>query len=450
VKPVVTVDEMKAIDADAPVAVDVLVERAGSAVAWTARRMLGGAYGRRVVVVAGKGNNGADGRVAARRLRRWGVAVQEVEAADAPAQLPACDLVVDAAYGTGFRGEYDAPDTGDALVLAVDIPSGVDGDTGEAGEGAVRADATVTFAALKPGLVLGEGPERTGHVEVADIGLDVSRASIHLVDDGDARAALPARRRQDHKWRSAVLVVGGSPGLVGAPWLAANAALRVGAGNVRLAVPGATGWEAPPSEVYSRLLPEKDWADQAVDDGRKCRAVVLGPGLGTDESTAADVRRFLARTEQAVVVDADALTLIGRDAVEVFGARAEPTVLTPHDREFERLAGDPPGPDRIGAARRLAAATGAVVLLKGPTTVVAGPDGRVRLVAAGSPALATAGTGDVLAGTIAAFLARGADVLDGTAAAAHAHGAAARGAPPGFVAGDLFELIPHWLAGRRG
>jgi len=450
VKPVVTVEEMAAVDVEAPEPVEVVVERAGAAVAWAARRMLGGVYGRRAVVVCGKGNNGADGRVAARRLRQWGVAVDEVNAADATARLPACDLVVDAAYGTGFRGDYDAPDPGGALVLAVDIPSGVSGDTGEAAPGAVRADATVTFAALKPGLLLGAGPVHAGRVEVADIGLDVSRASIHLVEDGDARAAMPPRRRGDHKWRSAVLVVGGSPGLAGAPWLAASAALHVGAGNVRLAVPGATGWEAPPSEIYSRLLPAEGWADQAVDDGRKCRAVVVGPGLGTADSTAADVRRLLATTEQAVVADADALTLLGRDAAGVLRGRPAPTVLTPHDAEFERMAGAPPGADRIGAVRELAARTGAIVLLKGPTTVVAAPDGRVRIAAAGSPALATAGTGDVLAGTIAAFLARGAEPLDGAAAAAHAHGAAARRGPPGLVAGDLFELIPRWMAGALG
>ena len=437
---------MQAVDAAAAEPVEVLVGRAGGAVARAARRLLGGSYGRRVVVVAGKGNNGADGRVAAAMLRRWGVRVHVVDAADAPASLPDADLVIDAAYGTGFHGEYRAPDPGRADVLAVDIPSGVNGDTGEAAEGAVQATATVTFAALKPGLLLGEGPARAGELEVADIGLDVSRARAWVVEDADARALFPPRRRDDHKWKSGVMVVGGSPGLMGAAWLSATAALHVGAGNVRLAVPGASGWEVPPSEVYSRLLPQEGWADQAATDARKCRAVVLGPGLGTGDATAADVRRFLEVVEQAVVVDADALTVLGRDAAAVLHDRPGPTVLTPHDAEFERLAGHAPGPRRIDDVRALAAATGAVVLLKGPTTVVAAPDGAVRLVTAGGPALATAGTGDVLAGTIAAFLARGSAVLEGTAAAAHAHGAAARSAPPGLVAGALVDLIPRWLA----
>src|SRR5688500_14906929 len=159
---------MRAVDAAATDAHDVLVERAGAAVAGTALSMLGGAYGRRVVVVAGKGSNGADGRVAARRLTRRGVRVLVLDAG-AVDVLPDCDLVIDAAYGTGFRGEYQAPPTSRARVLAVDIPSGVDGDTGVACEGAVRADRTITFAALKPGLLLADGPERAGEVDVADI-----------------------------------------------------------------------------------------------------------------------------------------------------------------------------------------------------------------------------------------------------------------------------------------
>jgi hydroxyethylthiazole kinase-like uncharacterized protein yjeF len=438
---------MAAVDAAAPEPLGVLIERAGSAVARRARRLLGGRYGRRVVVVAGKGSNGADGRAAAAQLEQWGVRCRVIDAADQPKVLPASDLVIDAAYGTGFRGDYTAPDPAGAPVLSVDIPSGVNGDTGEASDAAVRADATVTFAALKPGLLLGHGPDRAGRVEVVDIGLDVSRARSEVVDDADARAAFPARSRTDHKWKSGVLVIGGSPGLVGAPWLSATAALHVGAGNVRVAVPGASGWELPPSEVYSRLLPAEGWADQAVEEARRCRAVVIGPGLGTADSTGAEVRAFLARAEQAVVIDADALTLLGRDAAAALHARPGPTVLTPHDGEYERLEGGPPPAARIDGVRALAVATGAVVLLKGPTTIVAGPDGQALLATAGSPALATAGTGDVLAGTIAAFLARGAPPLLGTAAAAHAHGAAARSAPAGLVAGELAGRIPAWLAG---
>jgi NAD(P)H-hydrate epimerase len=214
-----------------------------------------------------------------------------------------------------------------------------------------------------------------------------------------------------------------------------------------MAVPGATGWESPPSEVYARLLPASGWAEQALVDSKRCRAVVLGPGLGTGEDAATGVRAFLARAPQPVVVDADALTSLWSAAPAILKGRPGPTVLTPHEGEFERLAGRAPGPDRIGDVRGLAVATGSIVLLKGPTTVVAAPDGRVLLAAAGSPALGTAGTGDVLAGVIAAFVARGTDPFLAAAVAAHAHGAAARAGDPGLVAGDLVELVPRWLAG---
>ena len=450
-RPVVTVEEMAAIDRDAPESVEVLIERAGAAVARAARRMLGGTYGRRVVVVAGKGNTGADGRAAARRLERRGVRVEVIDAGDAPSRLPRCDLVIDAAYGTGFRGEYNAPDVGDAAVLAVDSPSGVSGDTGEAGSGAARADATVTFAALKPGLLLGEGPLRTGSVEVADIGLDVSRATIGLVEDADVAAALPHRPRDAHKWQSAVYVVAGSSGMLGAAELASRAAMRAGAGMVRLGSPGASGAELPRGEVVATALPSEEWDGDVLPELDRCKALVIGPGLGRSEATVTAVKRLVAKAPLPVVVDADGLNALGAsDAVaDVLSGRGHPTVLTPHDAEFARLAGSSPSADRIGDARRLASATGAVVLLKGPTTVVAAPDGSVRLAAAGDARLATAGTGDVLSGVIGAFLAMGVPAADAPAFASHVEQSAARlGASRGFVAGDLLELLPTWLSQR--
>ncbi|MDQ4090351.1 MAG: NAD(P)H-hydrate epimerase, partial [Actinomycetota bacterium] len=236
--PVLTPEEMRAVDRAAPEPVEVLVERAGSAVARAALSMLGGAYGRRVVVVAGKGNNGADGLVAATLLRRRGARVQVIDAGDQPDRLPRSDLVVDAAYGTGFRGDYAAPDPFGAPVLSVDIPSGIDGLTGEAGDGAVRATATVTFAALKPGLLLGAGFEHAGKVGVADIGLDVSRSTISVIEASDVGGWLPDRPRDSHKWKSAIWMVAGSPGMTGAADMAARAAMRAGAGTVRLGIPG--------------------------------------------------------------------------------------------------------------------------------------------------------------------------------------------------------------------
>ena len=446
--PVVTPEEMKAIDEAAPETTETLVERAGVAVARRALRLMGGGYGRRVVVVAGKGNNGADGRAAAERLRRRGVKPLVVEAAGAPDRLAPCDLVIDAAYGTGFHGDYQAPDAGEAPILAVDIPSGVDGLTGAAGHGAVRATATVTFAALKPGLLLDEGRVRAGTVEVADIGLDVSGARIHLVEDGDLGHRLPARPWVTHKWRTAVMVVAGSPGMMGAPLLVSRGAMRSGAGYVRLGVPGADPGDLPPgSEAVAAPLPPQYWAGPAMEQASRTRAMVVGPGLGRDDSTMADVRRLFAEAEVPMVVDADGLVALDPERWTPPERPPAARVLTPHDGEFEHMAGGPPGPDRVGAARDLAARTGAVVLLKGPTTVVAGPGGDVLLSATGDPRLATAGTGDVLSGVIGALLAQGMDPFWAAGIGAHVHGAAARtGHSRGLVAGDLPELLAAWLS----
>ncbi len=441
--PVLTPEEMKAVDRAAPEPLDVLVERAGAAVARTALTMLGGGYGRRVVVVAGKGNNGADGRVAADFLRGRGVRVVVVDAAEELERLPPSDLVIDAAFGTGFRGDYRAPEPGGAPVLAVDIPSGVDGLTGEVGEGAVRATATLTFAALKPGLLLGAGADHAGRVSVADIGLDVSRSTIGLVEGSDVGAWMPDRPRESHKWKAAIWMVAGSPGMTGAADMAARAAMRSGSGTVRLGIPG-----QPPAprfpEVIGRELPAEGW-DAHITDLDRMKALVIGPGLGRSDATAAAVRRLLATARVPVVVDADALYALGSldDPVRFLRARPGPTILTPHDGEFSRLVGCPPGPRRISAVRHLAFTTGATVLLKGSTTVVADPSGDVLLTDAGDARLATAGSGDVLAGVVGALLAQGLDPLQAGAAGAFVHGTAAGlGWRRGLVAGDLLDLLP--------
>lgn len=445
---VVTPDEMKAVDAAAPEPTDVLVHRAGAAVARAALDMLGGVYGRRVVVVAGKGNNGADGRDAAARLARRGVRVEMIEAADAPARLPDADLVIDAAYGTGFHGEYQSPDPGAAAVLAVDIPSGVSGLTGEAADGAVQAERTVTFAALKPGLLFGQGPDRSGVVEVVDIGLDVSTARAALVEGSDVAAWLPRRERDTHKWKSALWVAAGSPGMTGAAEMCSRSAMRAGAGLVRLGVPGL---DNPPAsvEVIGRPLPRRGWDDRVLEELDRFKAVVVGPGLGRTDEQGAAVRGLVSRAPTPVIVDADGLYALEniKAAAKVIRKRSQPTVLTPHEGEFAHLAGEKVGADRLDATRRLAAGTGATVLLKGSTTTVADPDGRVLLSATGDPRLATAGTGDVLSGVVGAFLAQGLDGLRAAAAAAWVHGTAAHlGWRRGFVAGDLLDLLPAVLS----
>ena len=442
--PVLTPEEMKAVDRAAPEPVDVLVQRAGSAVARAAVELLGGTYGRRVVVVAGKGNNGADGRVAADRLRRRGVRVSVIDTADQPDRLPPSDLVIDAAFGTGFRGDYRAPDPAGAPVLAVDIPSGVDGLTGEAGEDAVRATATVTFAALKPGLLLGAGFDHAGTVTVADIGLDVSRSTIGSLEAADVGSWMPARSRDSHKWKSAIWMVAGSPGMTGAADMSARAAMRSGAGLVRLGIPGHPPGPRFP-EIIGKPLPVEGWDVDVGRDLDRMKAVVLGPGLGRSDETVAAVRRLLAAARVPLVLDADALFALGSldDPAHFLRKRPGPTVLTPHDGEFSRLAGCPPGPRRISAARHMAFTTGATVLLKGSTTIVAEPGGDVLLTTAGDARLATAGTGDVLAGVIGALLAQGLEPPKAAAGAAFVHGTAASlGWRRGLLAGDLLDLLP--------
>lgn len=444
-QPVVTVAEMREADAAAPLPVEILIERAGRAVANRALRMLAAgrasaAYGARVVVVAGKGNNGADGRAAGRVLAARGARVAVVGPGD---DLPdGADLVIDGAFGTGFRGSYDAPSTS-APVLAIDIPSGVDGDTGTATEGAVTAHRTVTMAAWKPGLLLGDGPGRSGVVDVADIGLPV-RSRAHLVEDADL-AWLPARPRDTHKWASALWIVAGSPGMRGAPALCARAAQRTGAGMLHVGSPGLLASEHPAGEAVAVGLADRAWEETVLGELGRFRALVIGPGLGRADATAESVRRLVGQAAVPTVVDADGLNALGRpDGLRPAGAA--PVVLTPHEGEFARLAGSAPGADRIGAVRALADRTGAVVLLKGPTTVVAAPGGRVLLAAAGDARLATAGTGDVLSGIIGAFLAAGVPALEAAALAAHVHGrAAAQGFAVGLVAGDLPDLLPRVL-----
>jgi ADP-dependent NAD(P)H-hydrate dehydratase / NAD(P)H-hydrate epimerase len=445
--PIVTPAEMAAVDASAPEPTEVLVGRAGAAVAQAARRMLGGTYGRVVNVIAGKGNNGADGRVAGALLASAGVAVRVFEAAECPEALPRAALVLDAAYGTGFRGEWKAPDVGDASVLAVDIPSGVDGLTGVAVPGTLAAAETVTFAALKPGLLVNDGRRLAGAVTIADIGLDVSKARAHAVARHDVAAWWRPRPINAHKWTRAVRVVAGSPGMTGAASLAASAAMRAGAGIVWLSIPGDDHPRAELIEVVGRPCPAADWAERVVGELDRFGSLVIGPGLGQQATTADDVHVTVAGAPCPIVVDGDGLTAIATapgGAPAVLRDRRAATVLTPHEGEFQRLAGEPPGPDRFDAARHLAAETDAIVLLKGPTTLVAEPGGFVRAITTGDQRLATAGSGDVLAGVIGALLTSGMAPFDAAAAGAWLHGTAASTLPAhGVVASDVCAAIPQ-------
>jgi ADP-dependent NAD(P)H-hydrate dehydratase / NAD(P)H-hydrate epimerase len=474
VRPVLTPVEMAAADRRTIAAgtpVEALMERAGRAVAWTVRRVCG-AYGKRVVVVCGKGNNGGDGLVAARVLRDWGTRVDVFELEDGidharfERSLGRSDVVVDAMYGTGFKGalEGDAARVTEALdrvpsySISVDIPSGIDGLTGDRRGRAFWADRTVCFAGLKLGLLFEPGRSHAGDVDVVDIGVDVGEPLVGVTEAADVERVVPRRAPEAHKWQRGVMVVGGSGGMTGAPSFVSHAAMRAGAGIVWCCVPGAdAAARASGSEVITRAMPAT--ADGALDeaaatdvlkDVERFRCLVLGPGLGRKEATAAAVRRIAAEAAVPLVLDADALNCLARD-LDLLRARTAPTVLTPHAGEYERLTGEPVGPDRLLAAQELAERARSIVLLKGSTTVVAEPGGRAAINLTGGSWLATAGTGDVLSGILAAFVAGSGAALRQTAAAAWVHGRAADHAGhTGLVAGDLIDALPRTLSELEG
>jgi NAD(P)H-hydrate epimerase len=449
-EPVYNAAEMR--DAEArypgfPGTVPELMERAGTAVAREAMRAFPSA--RRYAVVCGGGSNGGDGRVAARILRDAGCEAVETD------EPEGYDVVVDAMFGTGFQGEprpeaaalITRINAAGAPVVAVDIPSGVDASTGEVAGTAVVAALTVTFHGLKVGVVVAPGRFHAGRVVVIDIGLDqgptvVRRATGAILD------LVPRRSARDSKHTAGrVLVVGGSRGMSGAVCLAAEAAFRADAGYVTVAVPD----DVLPV-VESRLLePVKVgfWPEDAVATilgaADRADAVALGPGLGRGPGVGSLVRELLERIERPTVVDADAL--FGLEPVE----RSAPTVLTPHAGELARLLGESSAwvdANRLEAARRCADRYGAVVLLKGADTIVVGPGGEPIVADAGPPSLATAGTGDVLTGVIAAFLAKGLDAGTAAAAGAIAHGRAAALVEPqaGLIASDVVAALPRALA----
>ena len=451
-------------------AVEVLMQRAGRAVAWEVRQRLGEAYGKRVVVVAGKGNNGGDALIAADTLRGWGVRVDVFELTDGVPEAPfrralrRADLLIDGMFGTGFRGALEgdaalvARHSRDLPTVAVDIPSGVDGLTGAIDGEAVQAIATVTFAARKTGLVFEPGRSHAGDVITADIGIDVTAGghALGLIDESDVRAWLPSAQGESHKWRSGLLVVGGSGGMTGAPLMVSHAAMRAGAGIVWCAMPdrdaavGASGTEVitkeMPATADGALSGVADVVQDALD---RFAAIAIGPGLGTNTKTTKVVRELVLAAPSPLVLDADGLNAFAGHA-ESLRERAAPTVLTPHAAEYERLFGEPAADDRISAARALADVTDCVVLLKGPGTVIAESSrtsqGRVAVNGRDGPWLGTAGTGDVLTGIIGGLLARGMDAWQAAAAGAYVHGLAADEAGHvGLVAGALVDALPRAL-----
>jgi ADP-dependent NAD(P)H-hydrate dehydratase / NAD(P)H-hydrate epimerase len=431
--PLYTADEMRAAEQGHDV--DAMMERAGRAVADAILRRY--PVARRIAAVCGKGANGGDGRIALRVLAEAGRETSE--------DLDGADVVIDALFGTGFHGAprddaaklIDRINTADAPVVAVDLPSGIDASTGEIEGAAVTADVTVTMHAPKVGLVVAPGRFHAGDVEVADIGIEAGETTHRLVTD-DVLELVPRKGAGDTKYSSgSVLVVGGSPGMTGALCLAAEAAFRADAGYVAVA----THAESLPV-VEVRLLEAVKAPLSDVDLlAQRASALAVGPGLGRGDDERALVRRLLRELEVPAVVDADALFELEPD--DWPAAR----VLTPHAGELARLLDrDDVDAHRLDAVQAAADRFGCVVLLKGADTLVAVPGEGVLVSAAGTPALATAGTGDVLTGIVAAFLAKGMEARLAAAAAAFAHGRAAELGPErGLVASDLIEALPDVL-----
>jgi NAD(P)H-hydrate epimerase len=465
-----------------------LMERAGLGLAGVVGQV---APSGPVAVVCGKGNNGGDGYVAARLLRDGGrevrvlaaAPVQElrgdarvnaertdgIEAFEA-ARLDGCAVAIDALLGTGFSGTPHGA-VGEAIaalnaaglpVVAADVPSGVDAATGVVEGDAVRATATATFAAAKPGLWINPGKAHSGVVHVVDIGIPegapVEDPDVGLIDDAALLALLPSRAAGWTKFTSGhVLVAGGSRGLTGAPSLAAEAAQRAGAGYVTACVPAS----AQPIlaqrllEAMTRALPDDDGAhtaagvDEVMELSRRGGALVVGPGIGRSDGAFAFARELVARAQVPVVLDADGLNAHAGDLAAI-ARRSAPAVLTPHEGELGRLLDVDSSvvqARRLEHVRAAAAAADAIVLLKGDDTLVARPDGFVAVSPGATGALATAGTGDVLSGVIAAVVARDLEPFLATCAGMRLHAragihAAAEKGVDGVIARDVIEALP--------
>ncbi len=435
--PLLTTAQMREADAVAAAnrGVDALVSAAGTAVALEAKRMMRRVYGRRVAVVAGPGFNGSDGRVAASWLRSRGAVVEVVDVANQPATLDGFDLVIDAAFGLGCSRPYVAPRIAPGtLVLAVDLVSGVDADSGAVLGEPLRADVTIALGAIKPAHLDGPSAALTGELRFAGLGI-VQGSDDGVVEDRDLEDLLRGDG-DDHKWRHAVQILAGSVLMPGAAELAVRGALAGGASMVRLTSRGdIAGLVQLPPEIVHTGAGEID---------QRCRAVAAGPGLGPDAVQWLFDR--LADVQVPVVLDADSLD---RSLIPASIAPERRWVLTPHEGEFERLTGRAVPPSRFEAVRALAHETGCVILLKGPTTVVADPDGRLRVVRSGTPSLATAGSGDVLSGLIAATIARGHDPFSAAALAAHLHGRAGARLPVYAPASELTSAVTSILTSIR-
>lgn len=436
-----------------------LMERAGFAAAEFARQLLQGSRAP-VLVLAGPGNNGGDARVMARVLRQRGIKALVVAPGDAvpPGQY---GLVVDGLFGIGLARPL-AGAWADLVarinafagpVLALDIPSGLDGDTGRVLGVAVRATHTLSFIGGKPGLYTLDGPDHCGEISIADLGLELGDFPGALLSSDDFRACLTPRSRNSHKGSyGSLAVTGGAAGMSGAALLAGRAGLQLGAGRVFVGLLHSLAIDPAQPELMLRS------PDNAL---AHATAAVIGPGMGAS-AAALDFLRRAVSADCPSLFDADALNLLAAHPVLAAGLarRTQPTLLTPHPAEAGRLLGSSTAAvqaDRVAAALQLAQRFQAHVALKGCGTVVAHPDGRWRINTSGNPGLASGGSGDVLSGFIGALLAQGWAADAALAAAVHLHGAAAEAltaagdGPIGIAAGDLIpaarRLLNRWIAG---
>lgn len=467
-----------------------LMERAGRAVADAVTRR--GRPGERVLVLCGPGKNGGDGFVAARLLEARGFKLTLALAGERDrlsgdaalaaagwrgAILPIGDVrpeehavIIDALFGAGLNraleGEVatlvERVNESGRPVIAVDVPSGVSGDTGFASGAAIRADETVTFFRLKPGHLLYPGKALCGVVTLADIGITAEMvfgpgkpaATTFNNEPPLWRSRLPRHETGTHKYRrGAVAVAAGGLAGVGAPRLGARAALRIGAGLATIICrPEALAAHAGRGpDALMQMAAADGAAFEAVLTARKLAALLAGPALGLDAMAESIVMAAL-RAAIPLVLDADALTLLARSPAllaELVGRRNAPTVLTPHEGEFERVFGAEgafsPTSSRLVRARAAATATCSVIVLKGPDSVIAAPDGRAAINANGSAALATAGSGDVLGGIVAGLLAQGMPAFEAACAAVWLHGKAGEALGFGLIADDLPEALPEVL-----
>jgi hydroxyethylthiazole kinase-like uncharacterized protein yjeF len=453
--PICLTEEIRRIEGEAAATQPPLMERAGAAAAEIAARLVSDQR-KDVLVLAGPGNNGGDARIAAARLREQFFRVTIV---NRPDELPAnarWSLVIDGLFGIGLardvEGDYarlvDYVNRQSCPVLALDIPSGLDSDTGRVRGCAVRATHTVTFIALKPGLLTLDGPDHCGEITVAELGVAAGRASAWVAGPELFKASLKARPHNFHKGMAGSLAVfGGAAGMAGAALLAGRAALRLGAGRVYVGMLDQTLHVDP---VAPELMIRH--ADDAL--GLDLDAMVVGPGLGTSERAETLVGAALA-SELACVLDADALNLVAEseDLRKACARRAAETLLTPHPAEAARLLGSNTAAvqaDRVKAARLLSQNLNAHVVLKGAGSILVARDGHWFINRTGHAGLATAGTGDVLAGLLGALLAQRYSGETALVLGVHLHGAAAEGLPRvGLAAGELIDparrLWNSWL-----